>query len=188
MGMSNFVWKSTWTVPCGTSAYLQLAHLLLIPKVNLNYVMAHSNPYPPNEEKNPKPKTKPHVPKSQACGNQSRLPHHIPSTAILASGNNHGPVQTLLRDNSREGIGFVSLQIISIVDFNSESRLVSQNLFLGRFRSKGSCPKQRRYSVFKSRYKSKWQNCLPFRSQSQFAECNDCFNIKQSIRDEKATT
>ena len=41
------------------------------------------------------------------------------------------------------------------------------------------------YSIFKHRYQSKWQACLPFRSKSQFAECNDCFTMKQQIREEK---
>ncbi|OLQ09735.1 hypothetical protein AK812_SmicGene6632 [Symbiodinium microadriaticum] len=42
-----------------------------------------------------------------------------------------------------------------------------------------------RYSVFKNRYQQKWKFCLPFRPQSEFAECNQCFDIKQEIKAEK---
>ena len=42
-----------------------------------------------------------------------------------------------------------------------------------------------RYSLFKDRYQKKWQACLPQRSQSLFAECNDCYELKQAIKAEK---
>ena len=43
-----------------------------------------------------------------------------------------------------------------------------------------------RYGTFKIRYQKKWSSCLPFRPQSEFAECNQCFDIKQEIKGEKA--
>ena len=44
-----------------------------------------------------------------------------------------------------------------------------------------------RYTVFKTRYQKKWKSCLPFRPQSEFGECNTCFDIKQEIKAEKAS-
>ena len=43
-----------------------------------------------------------------------------------------------------------------------------------------------RYTVFKTRYQKKWKRCLPFRPKCDFAECNQCFDIKQEIKSEKA--
>ena len=49
-------------------------------------------------------------------------------------------------------------------------------------------PYDPRYSSFKQRYRAKWAQCLPFRSASEFAECNECFNLKKHIKEEKART
>ena len=42
-----------------------------------------------------------------------------------------------------------------------------------------------RYTVFKHRYQTKWAQCLPFRAQSEFAECTECFKLKEAIKKEK---
>ena len=42
-----------------------------------------------------------------------------------------------------------------------------------------------RYTVFKERYQKKWQPVLPFRPQTLFAECNECFTVKEAIKREK---
>ncbi|CAE7231020.1 unnamed protein product [Symbiodinium sp. CCMP2592] len=41
------------------------------------------------------------------------------------------------------------------------------------------------YTVLKNRYQKKCKSCLPFRAQSEFAECNQCFDLKQEIKAEK---
>ena len=43
-----------------------------------------------------------------------------------------------------------------------------------------------RYTVFKETYQKRWSQCLPFRSQSDFTECTECYNLKQAIKEEKA--
>ena len=43
-----------------------------------------------------------------------------------------------------------------------------------------------RYSVFKDRYYAKWSGCLPFRSPSEFPECDLCHELKESIRQTRA--
>ena len=44
---------------------------------------------------------------------------------------------------------------------------------------------QLRYSLFKSRYQTMWHKCLPFRSRSEFPECDECYQLKEALRTTK---
>ena len=43
-----------------------------------------------------------------------------------------------------------------------------------------------RYSLFLARYNEKWSSRLKFRDPSEFPECDDCYRLKEAMRDTKA--
>ncbi|CAE7251611.1 unnamed protein product, partial [Symbiodinium microadriaticum] len=42
-----------------------------------------------------------------------------------------------------------------------------------------------RYSLFLARYNEKWSSRLKFRDPSEFPECDDCYRLKEAMRDTK---
>ncbi|CAE7275062.1 unnamed protein product, partial [Symbiodinium sp. KB8] len=41
------------------------------------------------------------------------------------------------------------------------------------------------YSLFLARYNEKWSSRLKFRDPSEFPECDDCYRLKEAMRDTK---
>ena len=117
---------------------------------------------------------------AEACHDDARVQHPQAPTPISPPRHHNGSVPALLFDPAQRSCLaprsriLVSLSKCSVGGMDAYY-VINCSLYC-----------YPRYSVFKSRYQQKWKFCLPFRPQSEFAECNQCFDIKQEIKAEKA--